>query len=305
MNLQLIVSGPAFEELSSHYVTEETELLILISESDNAGLIREDMLWSSAQFAAAVNTTDDSLSEQPGLIEWLMPNPHRFGNFVKYGIYRIRGRKYICQSGAENVYFNKYLLTAVLAENLTEPRLEQIRLKLEEQEQQQTALLASITPAPWFSEVFGSEIVFEVIDETISGDYARLCAEHLKNMPARMTGVIMEGAKKYCLFFMNLCREAAGDRFDPADFPPVTPETPAQEFAPYFSISAMQIETPEDDSIPAYRLCGSADWEPEHGLEILIRGDRVLYLGGFEYGSPWSDYDTDDEWNFVNGIPQN
>ncbi len=308
MALELIVSGPDFEEIAAGFSTEEREMLVLIAREDFGGQPQQNgTLYTSTEFAAVLDLASGELSAHSGFLNFLMPDPHRFGNFVKYGIYHVRARKSAAvpeEIKLKNHYLNKYLLTAIIEDGLTDPRLEQIRLQLQAQAQQQADQLASITPEPYYSEAFRSEIRFNVEDETVSPEFVKRCEEHLKNMPERMAGVIMEGAKKYCLFFMELCKEAAGNQYDPNEFPPVTPETPAAEFAKYFGVTSMQIEAPENARIPAYRLSGHADWEPEHGLEIIIRGDRVLYLGSFDCNSPWSDYDPDDEWNFVNGIRQ-
>lgn len=308
MNEMLTVSGQEFDEFAAHYFPRATELLILAKESCSGGMVLGENLRCSIDFAAAVWPQSQEFSDEPGRLEWLSPRTAvPYSKIEQYGIYHIRARRRRPAELPENalpVMGNRWLLTELIADRLTDPRLEQIGLQLQGQARQQTDQPAGSTPEPWYCEAFGSEIALEPDDETISGDYVQLCANHLKNMPARMIGVITEGAKRYCLHFMELCKEAAGEQYDPGEFPPVTPETPAAEFVKYFGVTSMQIETPEDEHIPAYRLSGHADWEPEHGLEIIIRGDRVLYLGGFDGNSPWWDYDPDDEWNFVNGIPQ-
>ena len=308
MALELIISGPDYEEIAAGFSAEEREMLVLIAREDFGGQPQQNgTLYTSTEFAAVLDLASGELSAHSGFLNFLMPDPHRFGNFVKFGIYHVRARKSAAapeEIKLKNHYLNKYLLTAIIEDGLTDPRLEQIRMQLQTQAQQQADQLAGITPEPYYSEAFRSEIRFNVEDETVSPEFVKRCEEHLKNMPERMIEVIMEGAKKYCLFFMELCKESAGDKYDPSEFPPVTPETPAMEMEPYFGIHEAIIEIPEDESAVAYRLSGSVDWEPEHGLEICIRDDRVLYLGGFDGNSPWSDYDPDDEWNFVNGIPQ-
>ena len=304
----LTVSGQESDALAEHYFPRATELLILAKESCSGGMVLGENLRCSIDFAAAVWPQTQELSDKPGRLEWLSPRTAApFSGIEQYGIYHIRARRRCPAELPKNalpVMGNRWLLTELIADGLTDPRLEQIRLQLQAQAQQQADQLASITPEPYYSEAFRSEIRFNVEDETVSPEFVKRCEEHLKNMPERMIEVIMEGAKKYCLFFMELCRESAGDQYDPSEFPPVTPETPAMEMEPYFGIHEAIIEIPEDESAIAYRLSGGVDWEPEHGLEICIRDDKVLYLGGFDGNSPWWDYDPDDEWNFVNGIPQ-
>ncbi len=308
MALELIVSGADFEEIAANFAAEERELLVLIAHADFGGLPKAGgSLYTDAEFAAVLDLASGVLSAHAGFLKFLMPNPHRFGNFVKHSIYHVKARTYTAASEDEkmqNRYRNQYLLTAVIEDGMTDPRLEQLKQQLQAQDQQKADQLASLTPPPFYSEAFRSEIRFNVKNESVSPEFVKRCEAHLKQMPDSMVQVIMEAAKKYCLFFMDLCKESAGDQYDPSEFPPVTPDTPAMEMEPYFGIHEAIIETPEDESVTAYRLTGGVDWEPEHGLEICIRDNKVLYLGGFDGNSPWRDYDPDDEWNFVNGIPQ-
>ena len=55
-----------------------------------------------------------------------------------------------------------------------------------------------------------------------------------------------------------------------------------------------------DENITELNLSGSCKWEREHGIQICILGDKLVYLGAFEGKSPWNDFRPDDEWNFAN-----
>ena len=149
--------------------------------------------------------------------------------------------------------------------------------------------------------VLGDEIEIYVPDENVSGEYIDKCIRHLIHLPEDTLSAVCEAAKRYCLFFIDLCREAAGERFDPADLPPVDKDTPVSEMYRYFNISTVEFEVPENGEIPALNLSGGCEWEPEHGIQICILGDKVVYLGAFEGCSPWKKFSDDDEWNFVNG----
>lgn len=146
----------------------------------------------------------------------------------------------------------------------------------------------------------GREIEIDIRGEEPSAEYVDKCVKLLTEMPEDMRMKIYESAKKYCLFFIDLCREAAGDNFDPADFPPVTKDTPAEKMCRYFNIYTAGIVVPDDGSTPAIDLSGGCIWEPEHGIEICILGTEVVYLGAFEGRSPTDSFDPDDEWNFAN-----
>ena len=55
-------------------------------------------------------------------------------------------------------------------------------------------------------------------------------------------------------------------------------------------ITSMRVDDPIDVHIPAICLLGSCEWEPEHGIEIDILGDRLAYVGDYTGNSPWSDF---------------
>lgn len=56
----------------------------------------------------------------------------------------------------------------------------------------------------------------------------------------------------------------------------------------------------QDTSIIAYSVDGSCDWEVEHGLQIVVRDDEILYVGNYEGVSIWDEKDNYiDEWNFA------
>ena len=231
MALELIVSGADFEEIAVNFAAEERELLVLIAQADFGGLPKAGgSLYTDAEFAAVLDLASGVLSAHAGFLKFLLPDPHRFGNFVKHSIYHVKARTYTAASEDEkmqNRYRNQYLLTAVIADGMTDPRMEQLKQQLQAQDQQQANQLASLTPPPFYSEAFRSEIRFNVENESVSPEFVKRCEAHLKQMPDSMVQVIMEAAKKYCLFFMDLCKESAGDQYDPSEFPPVTPDTPA------------------------------------------------------------------------------
>lgn len=60
-----------------------------------------------------------------------------------------------------------------------------------------------------------------------------------------------------------------------------------REILKYITPNAMYVEAPEKN-IPAFTIECECVWEPEHGLEWIVRGDRVLYVGGSLGFGPWA-----------------
>ena len=55
-----------------------------------------------------------------------------------------------------------------------------------------------------------------------------------------------------------------------------------------FPALALGLEKPEAD-IPAFDIECGCDWEEEHGMEIIIKGDELLYIGEYAGLGPWAD----------------
>lgn len=147
-----------------------------------------------------------------------------------------------------------------------------------------------------YSKVFNTEIDV-MIDEECSIEYAQKCAEHFNSLNSELVKTICRGAKAYCLDFMEI---ASGD-WDEELTIPVTAETPPLEMLKCFKPTVFIVEKPEDKNKIGYQLECCCDWEIEHGMEIDILDDKVVYLSSFNDYSPWYEYDTD-EYNYINQI---
>lgn len=152
------------------------------------------------------------------------------------------------------------------------------------------------TEGKLFSEIFNTEIEVR-IKEGASIEYAQKCAGHFNNLSPEMLLTICKGAKAYCLDFM----EIAGEDWDEYLTIPVNADTPPLDMLKYFRPQWLVIEKPEDENKIGYQLECSCDWEIEHGMEIDILDNKVVYLSLFSGYSPWYEYDND-EFNYINQI---
>lgn len=148
-----------------------------------------------------------------------------------------------------------------------------------------------------FCKLCDSEIKLYIPDDEVTEEYAQKCVEALNNMSEETIDVICRAAKAYCLKFM----EIAESDFEEEMTVQITSETPAKELLKCFTPTTLIVEEPENDSKIGYQLECNCDWEIEHGMEIDILEERVVYLGTFDGYSPWLEYD-ESEWNFVNSI---
>ncbi len=136
------------------------------------------------------------------------------------------------------------------------------------------------------------------IDVDLYGDvpieYAEKCAEAMNSMSEDLVDAICRAAKQYCLEYLDAVGGAELNEINLTI--PVNENTPPLEMLKCFDISALIIDVPKDPSRTGYQLSGNCDWEEEHGIEIVILDDRLVYLGEFTDESPWTDH-SEESWN--------
>jgi hypothetical protein len=136
------------------------------------------------------------------------------------------------------------------------------------------------------------------IDVDMYGDveieYAQKCAEAMNSMPDELMNAICRAAKKYCIEFLD---DIGGAELNEIEMTiPVDEDTPPREMLKCFEVGTLAVETPEDPSRIGYQLSGNCDWEEEHGIEIDILDDKLVYLGEYTGESPWTDH-SQESWN--------
>lgn len=152
-----------------------------------------------------------------------------------------------------------------------------------------------------YSKIFGREIGVDIDDETLI-EYAEKCAQAMNSLSEETIDIICRAAKKNCLKMAELLAETGGsldeEWFDMRTH--VDENSPPREILKSIWVH-LWVCKPKDDSI-GYCLCGGCGWEPEHGFEIVIKDNKVLYVGPDEGHKPWYDFPKDNDWNFVNLI---
>lgn len=107
-------------------------------------------------------------------------------------------------------------------------------------------------------------------------DYAEKCIEHFNNMSDEMIDLICSGIIK--------CAELGGvnEEFELPELENV------RDILKYFWCTNLEIGMPKRDEI-AYIIDGEGEWG--EAINIVLRGNRVLYVG-YDFGaSPWEDDD--------------
>lgn len=158
----------------------------------------------------------------------------------------------------------------------------------------------SINGTVYFN-LFDREVSVSIYNDTPI-EYAEKCALAMNSLSEETIDIICRAAKKYCLWMAALLAETGGsldeEWFDMRT--PVDENTPAREILKSIWLHLV-IKKPKDNSI-GYCLCGACGWEPEHGISVVIKDNKVLYVGANEGCDAWNDFSKDDEYNFVNLI---
>ncbi|MDE5862474.1 MAG: hypothetical protein K2H28_09820 [Ruminococcus sp.] len=118
--------------------------------------------------------------------------------------------------------------------------------------------------------------LFVYFDSINIKDYAEKCIEHFNNMSDEMVDLICIGIIK--------CAELGGvnEEFELPELENI------RDILKYFWCTNLEIGIPERDEI-AYIIDGDGEWGET--VNIVIRGNRVLYVG-YDFGaSPWEDDD--------------
>ena len=137
------------------------------------------------------------------------------------------------------------------------------------------------------------EIEVDLYDD-VPIEYAEKCVEAMNAMPEELVDDICRAAKRYCLEFLDA---VGGAELNDIELTvPVDENTPVREMLKCFEVGTLIVSAPQDPARTGYQLSGNCDWEEEHGIEIVILDNRLVYLGEFSGVSPWEDH-TDESWN--------
>lgn len=137
--------------------------------------------------------------------------------------------------------------------------------------------------------LFDREILVYVdkASKNIDFEYAQKCVDALNGMADKTLAELC----KYSVLYCNTFCEEVGE------------EAPAieahRDILKYVRPTLLMVDEQKDQDIVIHLEC-NCDWEPEHGLEWLIKGDTVLYVGANMGISPYSDEKHFQKpWNYV------
>ncbi|ORX77205.1 hypothetical protein BCR32DRAFT_329017 [Anaeromyces robustus] len=140
-----------------------------------------------------------------------------------------------------------------------------------------------------YCPMFGKDIKISY-EETVDKSYAEKCAEHLTNLNDDFIDKICKRISDYHQFMLKeWC-----DEFVKEINEKVPVDISGRDILNYVKNPTLNIFPPKEGI--GYSIEGLCEWEPEHGIDIIIRDDRLLYVGQAECLGSWAD---DDEYEVM------
>ena len=143
-------------------------------------------------------------------------------------------------------------------------------------------------------------------NEDIPIEYAEKCVKDFFELSDEAIDMICRSVKAFCLKYREFAEEndCLDDFLNEELTIPVNKDTPAGDVMKCVGLQGLHIPEPENESEIGYCIGAWCDWEPEHGLYIIMLNGKPVCVSTSDYMdcSPWEEFDKDDEWNFVNFI---
>jgi hypothetical protein len=149
------------------------------------------------------------------------------------------------------------------------------------------------TDGPWplqgeaYSSLFARYIKFAVEDEEVPVEYVELCVNYFNSLQEPMINDLCAASIRYCNAFL----EATGQ--EKRIFKNL------RDVLSFIYPSTLIVPGPLNGMEPVLHMELNCDWEPEHGMEWIVRGNQVLYVGAFNGEDPWRDYLKKETWNYA------
>ncbi len=142
--------------------------------------------------------------------------------------------------------------------------------------------------------IFQGEMQVEIfLDEGATESDAEKCIEHYNSLLDKheMLDSLQTGLEKFFLFMYNEWEQMDiyDDIFKSLENV-MKGYKSGEELVSYLS-SPMLYVWPQPENEVGYGVVCECPWEPEHQCMILIRNDRIVYVGTSEGNTPWDDED--------------
>ncbi|MBI1891272.1 MAG: hypothetical protein HYS18_11530 [Burkholderiales bacterium] len=137
-----------------------------------------------------------------------------------------------------------------------------------------------------YCRLFDRYIDFSV-EDTATIEYVERCATYLNALSDELIDRLCRACIRYCNSFLEQIGEPEKKFGEPRDV--------LKLIAP----ASLIVPNIEDLDEPVVHMELNCEWEIEHGMEWIIRDNRVLYVGAFNGEDPWGEYLDKEFWNYA------
>jgi hypothetical protein len=130
-------------------------------------------------------------------------------------------------------------------------------------------------------------ILFDKYIEFLANDpsnlnYVETCANYLNSLSPAVIDSLCQASIRYCNDFLSMIGEEEKVFGNP------------REVLSLINPSILSVPVQPESNEAVVHLELNCEWEEEHGMEWLVRGDKVLYVGAFNGEDVWGNF-TDKE----------
>lgn len=137
-----------------------------------------------------------------------------------------------------------------------------------------------------FLALFNKQLPFRT-GNSVTTEYVQTCVSAFNNLGDEAIDNLCAACIRYCNDFLDAIGESLEEFANPRDV--------LEKIYP----SVFLVPNPENSKDAAFHMELNCDWEEEHGMEWVIRGGEVLYVGAFNDENPWADYSEKSSWNYA------
>lgn len=138
--------------------------------------------------------------------------------------------------------------------------------------------------------LFGTWVQFAGETDTVTEDYAAACATFANSLPERVIETLCIACIRYCNVFLWEIGE------------PQKTFKASRDVLSFVTPRLLIVPSPPPDREPVLHMELDCEWEPEHGMEWIVRGSSVLYVGGFDGQDPWAEFTKPEESNYAQQV---
>ncbi|MBQ3948264.1 MAG: hypothetical protein II656_07075 [Ruminococcus sp.] len=133
-------------------------------------------------------------------------------------------------------------------------------------------------------------------------DYAEKCVRDFNSPSDELLNKIYSGLLLHCIDSLNKWAEIdKRDEIEAKLNMEISPFMDASKLVKCLTPANLSVRESPDGEI-GWQAEFDCLWEPEKGIEIVVLGGELLYLGSFCDNSPWDEFPADDMSNYVNRI---